>query len=98
ENPSNPIQASVARRPRKARLASAAWVKARSEQMAGSKIDKDEEAPPDGAAQEDLEGASAEETEQLRRDYLLQRFWENARGFWTGDRRAVAWSLSGGLV
>ena len=41
---------------------------------------------------------SAEENERLKRGYLLRRFWQTARGFWTGRRRAVAWSLTGGLL
>jgi putative ATP-binding cassette transporter len=41
---------------------------------------------------------SPEETERLRRGYLLRRFWQAARGFWSGHRRAVAWSLSAGLL
>jgi putative ATP-binding cassette transporter len=67
--------------------------------MGGSEIDKDDQSPADNpAAAELLEEASAEEAEQLRRGYLLRQFWENARGFWTGNRRAVAWSLSVGLL
>src|SRR5262249_52240463 len=41
---------------------------------------------------------SAEENERLKRGYLLRLFWQTARGFWTGQRRAVAWSLTGGLL
>ena len=47
---------------------------------------------------ESLEEYSPEEKEQLRRGYLLRRFWQAARGFWTGHRRAVAWSLTLGLL
>src|SRR5215470_1294266 len=41
---------------------------------------------------------TAEENERLKRGYLLRRFWQTARGFWTGQRRAVAWSLIAGLL
>jgi putative ATP-binding cassette transporter len=44
------------------------------------------------------EEESAEEIERLKRGYLLRTFWRTARGFWGGQRRAVAWSLSGGLL
>lgn len=44
------------------------------------------------------EEISAEESEQLKRGYLLRIFWHTARGFWSGQRRVVAWSLSGGLL
>lgn len=48
--------------------------------------------------EEIAEEDSSEETERLRRSYLLRRFWQAARGFWSGHRRAVAWSLSAGLL
>src|ERR1700745_3826281 len=44
------------------------------------------------------EEESAEEIERLKRGYLLRTFWRTARGFWGGQRRAIAWSLSGGLL
>src|SRR5205814_8775857 len=40
-----------------------------------------------------------EEAEQVRKDYLLTRFWISAKGFWGkkyGDR--LAWVFSVGLV
>jgi putative ATP-binding cassette transporter len=40
------------------------------------------------------EGESAE---ALQRRYLLLRFWQTARGFWTGARAHVAWALTGVL-
>lgn len=42
---------------------------------------------------------SPEEAEQVRKDYLLTRFWISAKGFWSkknGDR--LAWAFSVGLV
>jgi vitamin B12/bleomycin/antimicrobial peptide transport system ATP-binding/permease protein len=39
-----------------------------------------------------------EENERLRRGYLLSRFWQTARAFWSGHRRAVAWGLTVGLL
>jgi len=65
--------------------------------MAGTENDEKASAsdPLEAEVPEDI---SAEEHERLKRGYLLRRFWRTARGFWTGHRRAVAWSLSGGLL
>jgi vitamin B12/bleomycin/antimicrobial peptide transport system ATP-binding/permease protein len=41
---------------------------------------------------------SGEDTEQLRRQYLLRRFWQTASGFWGGRGRRIAWLLSGTLL
>lgn len=57
--------------------------------MDGTEIDKEDDL---------LEEASAEEAEELRRGYLLRRFWQSARRFWSEHRRAVAWALSGALL
>ena len=43
-------------------------------------------------------GLSEEEVEQLRRDYLLTRFWISARGFWGRSGGRLAWPLSIGLL
>jgi vitamin B12/bleomycin/antimicrobial peptide transport system ATP-binding/permease protein len=69
----------------------------REKQMAGTENDEKASAsdPLEAEVPEDI---SAEEHERLKRGYLLRRFWRTARGFWTGHRRAVAWSLSGGLL
>jgi vitamin B12/bleomycin/antimicrobial peptide transport system ATP-binding/permease protein len=65
--------------------------------MAGT--EKDEKASASDPLEAEVpEDISAEEHERLKRGYLLRRFWRTARGFWTGHRRAVAWSLSGGLL
>ena len=52
--------------------------------------------PPPEVVEPDPE-LSPEEAEQVRKDYLLTRFWISARGFWgkSGDR--LAWMFSIGL-
>jgi putative ATP-binding cassette transporter len=39
-----------------------------------------------------------EDIEDIRRRYLLKRFWESARGFWRGNARRTAWFLTGSLL
>ena len=56
-----------------------------------------EEAEDEEEAKKDEE-ESAEDSEDLRRQYLLQRFWQSARGFWSGRGRTVAWILTGTLL
>ena len=41
---------------------------------------------------------SGEDTEELRRQYLLRRFWQTASGFWGGRGPRIAWLLSGALL
>jgi vitamin B12/bleomycin/antimicrobial peptide transport system ATP-binding/permease protein len=41
---------------------------------------------------------SGEDTEELRRDYLLRRFWQAAGGFWGGRGSRMAWVLSSALA
>jgi vitamin B12/bleomycin/antimicrobial peptide transport system ATP-binding/permease protein len=41
---------------------------------------------------------AGEDTEQLRREYLLQRFWQGANDFWGKRGRSIAWILSGALL
>src|SRR5450432_2746438 len=55
------------------------------------------EPPPPEVLETDPE-LSPEEAEQVRKDYLLTRFWISAKGFWgkSGDR--LAWMFSIGLV
>ncbi len=55
------------------------------------------EAPPPEILEPDPE-LSPEEAEQLRRDYLLTRFWISARGFWGKGGGRLAWTLSVGLI
>src|SRR3954449_6618244 len=53
--------------------------------------------PPPEVVEPDPE-LSPEEAEQVRKDYLLTRFWISARGYWgkTGDR--LAWVFTIGLL
>src|SRR5689334_4480734 len=53
--------------------------------------------PPPEVVESDAE-LSPEEAEQLRKDYLLTRFWISARGYWgkKGDR--LAWLFTIGLL
>ncbi len=53
------------------------------------------DAPPPEILETDPE-LTPEEAEEVRRGYLLKRFWISAKGFWGGDR--LAWWLSGGLL
>jgi putative ATP-binding cassette transporter len=41
---------------------------------------------------------SGEDTEELRRQYLLRRFWQTASGFWGRRGRRIAWVLSAALM
>lgn len=43
-------------------------------------------------------GNTGKETEDLRRRYLLRRFWLTAFGFWRGSKSRGAWLLSGALL
>src|SRR5882724_11622819 len=53
------------------------------------------DAPPPAAVDCSLD---PEEAEQVRRSYLLKRFWLSARGFWGANGDILAWVFSGGLV
>ncbi|HEX7881183.1 MAG TPA: ABC transporter ATP-binding protein/permease, partial [Afipia sp.] len=55
------------------------------------------EAPPPEILEPDP-ALSAEEVEQIKRDYLLTRFWISARGFWGRSGGRLAWPLSIGLI
>ena len=55
------------------------------------------EAPPPEMVEPEP-GLSVEEIEQLKRDYLLTRFWISARGFWGAGGGRLAWVLSIGLI
>lgn len=56
------------------------------------------EAPPPEILETDPT-LTPEEAEQARKDYLLQRFWISARGYWaaSGGGR-LAWAFTGGLL
>src|ERR1700738_2149542 len=55
------------------------------------------DAPPPEILETDP-GLSPEEAEQIRRDYLLKRFWISAKGFWGAAGGRLAWVLTGGLL
>lgn len=58
--------------------------------------DTDEPPPP-----EEMEPASdltPEQAEEVRRKYLLKRFWISARGFWSRRGDALAWPFTLGLL
>lgn len=54
--------------------------------------------PPPPAILEPDPTLSPEEAEEIRRDYLLTRFWISARGFWGKGGGRLAWVLSVGLL
>ena len=39
-----------------------------------------------------------EELERLKRKYMVLRFWQTAKRFWTDPRSTVAWLLTGGVL
>src|ERR1700754_4218582 len=55
------------------------------------------EPPPPEVVEPDPE-LSSEEAEQVRKDYLLTRFWISAKGFWGKGGDRLAWAFSIGLV
>src|SRR5471032_2930768 len=55
------------------------------------------EPPPPEVLEPDPE-LSPEEAEQVRKDYLLTRFWISAKGFWGKNSDRLAWMFSIGLV
>jgi putative ATP-binding cassette transporter len=57
----------------------------------------DEVAPPPPELVEPDPELSPEEAEQVRKDYLLTRFWISARGFWGRNGDRLAWLYSIGL-
>jgi putative ATP-binding cassette transporter len=65
---------------------------------------RERDAPFETAKSEDFENEmkaleeSGENTEELRRQYLLRRFWQTASGFWGQHERRIAWILSGTLL
>ena len=77
----------------------------------GGEANADNDLPPEteeseaaehgtGSHEESLESdeESPEEAAQLRRRYLLRRFWHTALRFWTTPGRHVAWLLSAALL
>jgi len=55
------------------------------------------EPPPPELVEPDPE-LTPEEAEELRRQYLLTRFWISARGYWNARGPRFAWLLTGGLL
>src|ERR1700750_245796 len=55
------------------------------------------EPPPPEVVEPDPE-LSAEEAEQVRKEYLLTRFWISARGYWGRNGDRMAWVFSMGLL
>lgn len=60
--------------------------------------DGDPVAPPPPEVVEPDPGMSPEEIEQLRKGYLLTRFWISARGYWGRHGDRMAWLLTIGLL
>jgi putative ATP-binding cassette transporter len=55
------------------------------------------EPPPPEVVEPDPE-LSAEEAEQVRKEYLLTRFWISARGYWGRNGDRLAWLFTIGLL
>ena len=55
------------------------------------------EPPPPEIVETDPE-LSPEEAEQVRKDYLLKRFWISARGYWGKNGDRLAWMFTIGLL
>src|SRR6476661_4828789 len=53
--------------------------------------------PPPEVVETDPE-LSPEEAEQVRKDYLLTRFWISARGYWGSNGDRLAWLFTFGLL
>ena len=56
-------------------------------------VDEEIEALDEGKDVEDLEAV-----DRLKRKYMVLRFWQAARRFWTGHGWSTAWLLTGGLL
>src|ERR1700733_2783472 len=60
--------------------------------------DGDEVEPPPPEVVEPDPELTPEEAEQVRKDYLLTRFWNSARGYWGSKGDRLAWPFSIGLL
>ena len=49
-------------------------------------------------AEEDVLAEPGEDAGELKRRYLLRRFWKGAAGFWGRRGTRLSWVLSGGLL
>lgn len=61
-----------------------------AERAASSDIEKSQDFEDEMKAMEE----TGEDTEELRRQYLLRRFWQTAGGFWERRGHRIAWVLS----
>jgi putative ATP-binding cassette transporter len=60
--------------------------------------DGDQVGPPPPEIVEPDPKLSPEEAEQVRKEYLLTRFWISARGYWGSNGDKLAWVFSTGLL
>ena len=60
--------------------------------------DGDQVGPPPPEIVEPDPKLSPEEAEQVRKEYLLTRFWISARGYWGRNGDKLAWVFSTGLL
>lgn len=70
-------------------------MKAMEIQEVAAEDGKSVEPPPPELVEPEL---SPEDAEELRRRYLLKRFWISARGFWGVNGGRFAWVATGGLL
>ena len=72
-----------------------------SNQTMSADLGSDKTAQMEASAQEEKEidarEAAGEDMEDLRRRYLLRRFWQTARRYWTDPHSHAAWLVSGVL-
>ncbi|AMN39615.1 ABC transporter ATP-binding protein/permease [Rhodoplanes sp. Z2-YC6860] len=71
-----------------------------SDSATGAESDLPPETKESERAENEVKGPDApdEETEALRRSYLLRRFWHTGLRFWTTPGRHVAWLFSAALL
>lgn len=67
-------------------------------QTASAKDAPDTDDPPPPEEMEPASDLTPEQAEEVRRKYLLKRFWISARGFWSRRGDALAWPFTLGLL
>ncbi|MFS8123344.1 ABC transporter ATP-binding protein/permease [Rhizobium sp. BR 250] len=67
-------------------------------QTASAKDAPDTDDPPPPEEMEPAPDLTPEQAEEVRRKYLLKRFWISARGFWSRRGDALAWPFTLGLL
>jgi putative ATP-binding cassette transporter len=72
-------------------------MKAKEIQEVVKETGEEVEPPPPALVEPDPQ-LTAEEAEELRRQYLLTRFWISARGYWGTSGPRLAWLFTGGLL